>query len=108
MRQISVVAFGHRYRLELLRALALARADQGVCLTLLGDCCAVKPAVYYPPVKAMAAAGLVLTTGRVKSDRRVLYARTTTPVWTGLQRMMEDLPVDVDLDNSALAWPAST
>lgn len=106
MRQFSAVAFGHRYRLELLRALALAGGDQGICLTLLGDCCEVRPSVYYPPVKAMAAAGLVQTTGRVRPDRRVLYARTETPVWTGLQHMMEDLPVDVDLGSAALAWSA--
>lgn len=73
--RFSAVAFGNQYRLELLAALALADADQGICLTLLGDCCEVRPSVYYPPVKAMAAAGLVQTTGRVRSDRRVLYAR---------------------------------
>jgi hypothetical protein len=107
LRRFSAVAFGNQYRLELLAALALADADQGICLTLLGDCCEVRPSVYYPPVKAMAVAGLVQTTGRVRSDRRVLYARNPGPAWAGLRRMVEDLPVDVDLGDAALDWPAA-
>jgi hypothetical protein len=107
LRRVSAVAFGHRYRLELLAALAVAAGGQGICLTLLGDCCGVQPSVYYPPVKAMEAAGLVLRADRPRADRRILYARTATPVWTWLRRMVEDLPVDVDLGSAALAWPAA-
>jgi hypothetical protein len=76
-----------RYRLELLAALVLAGADQGICMTLLGDSCEVRPSVHYPPVKAMAAAGLVQTTGRVRSDRRVLCARNPGPAW-GVSRQV--------------------
>lgn len=108
MRGLSAVAFGHRHRLELLAALALARDGQGICLTVLGDCCGVKPGVYYPPLKALTAAGMVMSTGRVRSERRVLYARTTKLGWTGLQRMLEDLPMDVDLAAAAMDWPVAT
>jgi hypothetical protein len=107
MRQLSVVAFGHRYRLELLLALARAGDNQGICLSLLGDRCGVKPGVYYPPVKSLAAAGMVRSTGRLRPGRRVLYARTEVPVWTGLQRMVEDLPVDIDLGDAAMDWPVA-
>jgi hypothetical protein len=46
LRRFSAVAFGHRYRLELLSALALADGGQGICLSLLGDCCEVTASVY--------------------------------------------------------------
>ena len=46
--------------------------------------------------------------GRVRAGRRVLYARTATPVWTGLRRMMEDLPMDVDLSSAVLDWPVTS
>jgi len=108
LRRFSAVAFGHQYRLELLAALAVAGGDQGVCLTMLGDCCGARPSVYYPPVKALAAAGMVVSKRLAWPDRRVLYARTSLPVWTGLQRMMEDLPVDVDLGDAALALGATS
>jgi len=107
VRRFSVAAFGHRYRLELIAALGLAGRDQGVCLTLLGDCCGARASVYYPPVRAMAAEGMVLRTGRVRGGRQVLYARTAIPLWTGLQRMVEDLAMDVDLETAALTWPTS-
>lgn len=109
LRRVSVAAFGHRYRLELLSALAMASEGQGVCLSLLGQYCHVTASVYYPPVKAMAGTGMIMSSGRIRPGRQVLYARTATPVWTGLRRMVEDLPVDVDLAsalaNAALDWP---
>jgi len=55
----------------------------------------------------MAAEGMVLRTGRVRGGRQVLYARTAIPLWTGLQRMVEDLAMDVDLETAALTWPTS-
>jgi hypothetical protein len=108
VRRLSAAVFGHRYRLELIAALCRAGVHQGVCLTLLGDCFEVQASVYYPPVRAMEAVGRVRTTGRGRPDRRVLYARTTGPVWTGLQQMVEDFAMVVDFRNSALDWPASS
>ena len=108
VRRFSAAAFGHRYRLELIAALGLAAGDQGVCLTLLGDCCGTRASVYYPPVRALQALGMVRSTGRVRGGRRVLYARTALPAWTGLRRMVEDLAMDVDLEDAALDWPEAS
>lgn len=108
VRRFSAAAFGHRYRLELIAALGLAAGGRGVCLTLLGDCCGTSASVYYPPVKALQALGMVRSTGRVKGGRRVLYARTALPAWTGLRQMVEDLAMDVDLGIAALDWPAAS
>jgi hypothetical protein len=108
LRRFSAVAFGHRYRLELLSALALAGGGQGVCLSLLGGCCEVTASVYYPPVRALTDSGMVVRSGPVRAGRRVLYARTAIQVWTGLQRMVEDLAVDADLASAALSWPAAS
>jgi hypothetical protein len=105
LRRLSVAAFGHRYRLEVLWALATAAAGQGICLSLLADCCGVKASVYYPPVKRLTESGMVVTSGPDRSERRVLYARTGVQVWTGLRMMVEDLAVDVDLASAALNWP---
>jgi hypothetical protein len=108
VRRFSAAAFGHRYRLELIAALGLADRGKGVCLTLLADCCGASASVYYPPVKALEALGMVRCTGRVRGGRRVLYARTGLPVWTGLRQMVEDLAMDVDLGGAALDWPAAS
>ncbi len=108
LRRFSMAAFGHRYRLELLSALAVAGEGRGVCLSLLGRSCQVTASVYYPPVKAMREAGMIVSSGRVRPGGQVLYARTTVPVWTGLRRMVEDLPVDVDLAGAALEWPGGS
>ncbi len=103
-----MAVFGHRYRLELLSALALAATGQGICLSLLADCCGVTPSVYYPPVQRLAESGMVMTSGPDRSGRRVLYARTGVALWTGLRMMVEDLAVDVDLASAALNWPAAS
>lgn len=108
LRRFSTVAFGHRYRLELLSALATAAAGQGICLSLLADRCGVTASVYYPPVQKLAESGMVVTSGPDRSERRVLYARTEVPVWTALRMMVEDLAVDVDLASAALNWPAAS
>ncbi len=107
LRKFSAAAFGHRYRLELLAALAIAAAGQGVSLSLLADRCGVAPSVYYPPVQRMTGSGMVVTSGPDRTERRVLYARTGAPVWTGLRMMVEDLAVDVDLAGAVLSWPAA-
>jgi hypothetical protein len=108
LRRFSAAAFGHQHRLELLAALAVAGDDQGVCLTMLGDCCGARPSVYYPPVKSLATAGMVVSTRLPWPERRVLYARSSLAVWAGLQRMMEDLPVEVDLGEAALTIGATS
>jgi hypothetical protein len=108
LRRLSAAAFGHKYRLELLSALAVAGQGEGVCLSLLGHFCRVTASVYYPPVRAMTEAGMVVSSGRVHPSRHVLYARTANPVWTGLRRMVEDLPVDVNLADAALDWPEAS
>jgi hypothetical protein len=105
LRRFSAAAFGHKYRLELLSALAMATRDQGICLSLLADCCGVAPSVYYPPVQKLAGSGMVVTSGPDRHERRVLYARTGLVIWTGLQKMVEDLAVDVDLASAAKTWP---
>ena len=108
LRRFSATVFGHRYRLELLAALAMAAAGQGISLSLLADCCGVTASVYYPPVQKMAESGMVMTSGPDRTERRVLYARTAVPVWTALRMMVEDLAVDVDLASAALNWPATS
>jgi hypothetical protein len=108
VRRFSAAMFGHRYRLELIAALGMAAVGQGVCLTLLGDCCGTSASVYYPPVRALQALEMVRSTGRVRGGRQVLYARTALPAWTGLRRMVEDLAMDVDLGSAALDWPAAS
>ncbi len=107
LRTLSGAAFGHRYRLELLAALAIIRAGQGISLSLLADCCGVTASVYYPPVRRMTGSGMVVTSSPDRTKRRVLYARSGVPVWTGLRAMVEDLAVDVDLASVALSWPAA-
>jgi hypothetical protein len=107
LRRLSAAAFGHRYRLELLSALATAAPGHGICLSLLADRCGVAASVYYPPVQRLAESGMVVTSGPDRSERRVLYARTDIAVWTGLRKMVEDLAVDVDLASAALSWPTA-
>jgi len=109
LRTFSSVAFGGRYRLELLWALAMAAPAHGVCLSLLANCCdAVPPSVYYPPVRRLADADMILSSGPGRSERRVLYARTGLEVWTALRFMLQDLAVDIDLTRVALPWPGTS
>jgi hypothetical protein len=108
LRMFSAAVFGHRYRLELLSALATVASGQGVSLSLLADCCGVTASVYYPPVRRMSESGMVVTSGLDRTERRVLYARTNSPVWPALQMMVENLAVDVNLDRAALNWPAAS
>lgn len=105
---LSLVAFGNKYRLELIAALGLADPGKGISLTLLASCCGAPTSAYYPPLKVMERHGMVRRTGRIPNGRRVLYARTSGPVWTGLQRMAENLAMDVDLGSAALEWPVAS
>ena len=108
VRGLSLVAFGHKYRLELMAALGLADQGKGVCLTLLAACCGAPASAYYPPVRALERHGMVRRIGRVPEGRQVLYARTEGPVWTGLQQIAENLGMDVDLRSAALEWSAAS
>jgi hypothetical protein len=105
LRGFSAVLFGHKYRLELLWALSTATGGQGICLSLLADCCGVTASVYYPPVKALVGAGMVVRSARPRPGGHVLYARTSASVWTGLRVMVEDLAVDVDVARASMTWP---
>lgn len=107
MRNLSSAAFGHRYRLELLSALAAAGPGQGICLSLLAECCRVTASVYYPPVRKLIEVDLVVSSGPDRAGRRVLYSRTSACVWTAMLAMVEDLAVDVDLAHAAHSWPTS-
>ena len=108
LRRFSAAAFGHRYRLELLcgagdggrRPGRLPVAAGG---SLRGDGQRVLPA---GAEDERVGHGRDLEPERV--ERRVLYARTGAPVWTGLRMMVEDLAVDVDLASAALNWPAAS
>jgi hypothetical protein len=88
--------FGNRYRLELVAALALAKSNEGICLTrLAGSRGGLPTSVYYPSVRSLVSAGLARRVRMTGPERLVLYARTQGPAWKGLRRMMEDLEVDV-------------
>jgi hypothetical protein len=105
---LSLVAFGNKYRLELIAALGLTDRGKGVCLTLLAACCGAPASAYYPPVRAMERHGMVQRIGRIPDGRQVLYARTEEPTWTWLRQVAENLGVDVDLGNAALDWPVAS
>lgn len=108
VRALSRATFGHKYRLELFAALGLAARGKGVCLKMLADCCEAPPSAYYPPINALERSGMVRRTGRLPDGRRVLYARTEGPLWTGLQQIAENLGMDVDLGHAVMDWPAAS
>jgi DNA-binding transcriptional ArsR family regulator len=86
--------FGHRYRLELLAALAGA-GEHGVCVSTLASDRGVPGSVFYPPLRSLLEAGLVRRSGPVGAGRRVFYAITESAAWEGLRRMVQDLGVDI-------------
>jgi hypothetical protein len=94
VRTVSSAVFGHRYRLELLAALASA-GDDGVCVTTLAADRDVASSVFYPPLRSLMQAGLVRRTGPVGAGRRVFYAITESALWEGLRQMVQDLGVDI-------------
>ncbi|MBO0885372.1 MAG: hypothetical protein J2P17_34570, partial [Mycobacterium sp.] len=96
VRRLSSALFGHRYRLELLVALVQEAGRGGLCVSQLTASCVASPAVYYPSLKSLAAAGLVRRVIQGGRPARVWYLPTGHPVWTGLQRMVEDLGVEID------------
>ncbi|WP_395107593.1 hypothetical protein [Actinomadura sp. SCN-SB] len=108
LRVLSSTVFGHRYRLELLAALSCARDGEGVCLKFLADKCGAPSSVYYPSLKSLLSAGLIARFARTKRNRWVLYGRKPSPVWTGVQVMMEDLEVEIDFRDVVRAWPEAS
>lgn len=94
--------FGNRYRLELVAALALAKGNEGICLTLLAASCGgLSTSVYYPSVRSLVSGGLARRVRMTGPERLVLYARRQGPAWKGLRCMMEDLEVHINLHDVA-------
>jgi DNA-binding IclR family transcriptional regulator len=94
VRRVSSALFGHRYRLELLGALATAD-DGGVCVKELATARGVASSVFYPPLRSLVDIGLARRMPRGPADRRVFYARTRAQAWTGLRQMVQDLEVEI-------------
>jgi DNA-binding IclR family transcriptional regulator len=90
LRRASSAVFGNRYRLELLLALADA-GRKGICVKDLATLCGVPGAVFYPPLRALTAAGFVERLPGTGPNRRVFYAMTSVRAWTGLRQLVHDL-----------------
>lgn len=90
LRQVSSAVFGNRYRLELLSALVTA-GQEGICVTDLATSRGVPTSVFYPPLRSLTAARLVQRLPGTRQDRRVFYAITQAPAWTGLRQLVHDL-----------------
>jgi hypothetical protein len=102
LRGLSSAMFGNRYRLELVAAMALAKSNEGICLTLLASSRGGLPtSVYYPSVRSLVSAGMARRVRLAGPERLVLYTRRQGPAWKGLRRMMEDLEVDINLRDVA-------
>jgi DNA-binding transcriptional ArsR family regulator len=90
-RQVSVVLFGNRHKLELLAALAEA-GDDGVNLSQLSEVQGVSPSVYYGPLRDLMRAGLVDRLGRRREgDRRCWYGRRRNRFWDGVRSLVAEL-----------------
>ncbi|WP_019032220.1 helix-turn-helix domain-containing protein [Salinispora arenicola] len=92
LRRVSSAVFGHRYRLELLAALAVSD-EEGVCVSTLAARLGVAASVFYPPIRALIGEGLIRRVGPTQTSRRVFYTTVDHPAWTGLRQMVEDLGV---------------
>lgn len=80
LRTLSQVAFGQRYRLELMLAVADAK-DGIVCLTDLAQALRVTMSNLQQPLKALVATGLLLPLPAGDS-RRKFYLRNPSAAWT--------------------------
>jgi DNA-binding MarR family transcriptional regulator len=86
-RQISQHAFGQRYRLELM--LAIAATDDGiVCLTDLAKTLDVTISNLQSPLRALVDTGLVSPLPRGDS-RRKFYIRNPSAAWAWAQELNE-------------------
>jgi len=91
IRELSVVVFGNKHRLELLAE--LVRAPQpGLCAADLSRRLDVPASVLTPQMRALERVRLVRRTGPGRGrDRRVFYAIEPSPLWTGLAKLTEEL-----------------
>ncbi|MGW4587751.1 hypothetical protein ACWEKJ_10520 [Amycolatopsis thermoflava] len=87
LRQVSQHAFGQRYRLELM--LAIAETDDGiVCLTDLAKTLDVTISNLQSPLRALVSTGLVSPLPRGDS-RRKFYIRNPSAAWAWAQELSE-------------------
>lgn len=90
LRTVSRSLFGHRYRLELLAALADA-GEQGVCLTDVAASNGTNPSVFYPPIRELQRLGMVARRDVRGHRRRVLYAATEHGAWPDVDRLVQSV-----------------
>ncbi|MGC7100689.1 hypothetical protein ACPZ19_38950 [Amycolatopsis lurida] len=87
LRQVSQHAFGQRYRLELM--LAIAETDDGiVCLTDLAKALDVTISNLQAPLRALVNTGLISPLPRGDS-RRKFYIRNTSAAWAWARELRE-------------------
>lgn len=100
-RALSAHLFGHRHKMELLSAFAEA-PDGRINLSQVAEDRGVKASVYYPPVKDLIAARLVVRVEPVPKERRRWYERTgDDQVWLALGatlRALRDLSSAAGVD----------
>lgn len=96
VRTFSRGLLGHAYRLELLAAIAQAGED-GVVISELAHDRGVSASVYYPPLEALDALGMITRVPEVGS-RRVRYIAASSPAWAGVAQLAADL---------SAGWPAN-
>jgi DNA-binding IclR family transcriptional regulator len=103
IRRTSSLLFGHTYRLELMAALA-GVGEQGLVVSEFAERQGVSASVFYPPLKALAALGLVRRSERERLTRHVPYVRSEKAAWRSLSALVKDLGVpgldEPDLDGS--------
>lgn len=104
-RSLLACLFGHRYRAELLAA--LARAPEGrVNLGSLALERGVSAAVYYPPMRELVAAGLVRAVDVSDLGRRRWYERQGDPaLWTAWATLIDLLHGHFDAQRGAAGTP---
>lgn len=87
LRQVSQHAFGQRYRLELM--LAIAGTDDGiVCLTDLAKTLKIAISNLQSPLRALVNTGLISPLPRGDS-RRKFYIRNPSAAWAWAQELSE-------------------
>ncbi|GHF98377.1 MULTISPECIES: hypothetical protein [Amycolatopsis] len=87
LRQVSQHAFGQRYRLELM--LAIASTDDGiVCLTDLAKTLEITISNLQSPLRALVNTGLISPLPRGDS-RRKFYIRNPSAAWAWAQELSE-------------------
>jgi hypothetical protein len=86
LRDRSKRLFGHRYMLEVCRA--IAQADDRVCLTQLLEGTGLSPSVYSTPLTRLVALELLTDSSREGDDYRARwYERAESSLWITVQEM---------------------